>query len=439
MKIEFSPKYKPLFKILSAREELKDNPGNEYLKQLTQIDTVVIYGGRESSKTYPISTFVPLAAKDYNHRILYTRYSMNSTDQSINQALENRMEILGCSGDFEYSNHVYQHKTSLGRIFITGQKTSSLNQTAKLKSLEDFSIFITDEAEEIKSYDEWDKIRKSIRAKDVQCLSILVFNPPTREHWLYTELFEDLGVSEGFTGIKDNILYIHMTYLDNIEHIAEHNLREFEKLRMDYELYYGTKQEDREELGQKVKKNAKKYKHIVLGGFQDSAEGVIYEDWEIGEFPDNLPYCYGLDFGFNDPDALTRIAVDRRASKIYVDEILYTNGLGSIKLGEALLNLVGRTDLIVADAADSRLINDLYYMGLNIRRCKKRNSTKQGSLKRTIKIIQSYQIVVTKDSKNVIKSLKNYAWHESKSGIPRHEYSHILDSMRYGAIEQIEY
>lgn len=387
-----------------------------------------------SGKSFVESCFIPLAVDQYQHRVLYTRYTMNSTDQSINQALEDRMDMLGLSGKFEYANHTYQHKHHKGRIFITGQKTSSLNQTAKLKSLEDFSIFVTDEAEEIKTYEEWDKIRKSIRAKDVQCLSMLVFNPPTREHWLYTELFEDKGVIEGFSGVKDNILYIHSTYLDNLDYVAEHNLKEFEMLRLAYEEYYELPKEQRDSFP-KLKKKASKYKHVVLGGFKEKEEGVIYDDWSIGEFNHSLTYCYGLDFGFDDPDALIKVAVDHKQKKIYLDEILYQNGLGTPQLGTILLDICGYTDMIIADAAHKRLINDLYQLGLNIRRSKKG----AGSVAQGIKTIQGYELVVTKSSVNIIKSLNNYVWHNERSGVPKHDFSHIPDAFRYAAMDLINY
>jgi phage terminase large subunit len=456
MGINLSPKYNDLFKILNCWDVVNSPNFNELPKQkqdswniLKGVDTVVIYGGRDSSKTFPISLFIPIAVKDYGHRVLYTRYTMGSTDQSITNALNSRMEEVGITNCFDYASNVYECKNNNGRIFITGQKTSSGNQTAKLKSLEDFSIFVTDEAEEVKSYDEWDKIRKSVRAKDVQCLSILIFNPPTKEHWLYTDLFEDLGVSEGFTGIKDNIMYIHTSYLDNINNIAEHNLREYLKLKDDYEEYLSTDKELRDSLPQKIKKNYKKYKHVVLGGFLDVAEGVIYEDWEEGEFNDSLPYVYGLDFGSNDPDALTKVAVDKKNMKIYVKECYFRNNTSTAQLMEVLHDVVGTNDLIIADSAERRLIQDFYngmhstsgewLSSVNIRKVRKSKGVKDNFVARRIKTIQGYTIVVAPDSPNVKKALNNYVWHDKRANIPKHDWSDLMDSMGYAAMELIEY
>ena len=182
MTIAFSDKYQLLFEILEGKHP--------------EVDTVLMYGGRESGKSHAESVFIPIAVNDHNHRVLYTRYTMNATDQSISEALKNRMEFMGMTSNFNYANNIYTHKYNDGKIYITGQKTSSLNQTAKLKSLEDYSMFVTDEADEIKSYADWDSIRKSIRAKDIQCISLIVFNPPTTEHWINKEFFESRGVKE---------------------------------------------------------------------------------------------------------------------------------------------------------------------------------------------------------------------------------------------------
>jgi phage terminase large subunit len=434
--IDFSETYEPLFHLLECwntcnSKDFDKHPEKEYWEGLKNVDTVLMYGGRDSGKTYAESVFVPLAASQFNHRILYTRYTMGSTDQSISQALNDRIEMMGLYNKFDYANNTYQCKTNDGRIFITGQKTSSGNQTAKLKSLEGFSMFITDEAEEIKSYTEWNKIKRSIRATDVQCINLLVFNPPTREHWLYKEFFEDMEVEEGFSGIKDNVLYIHSTYLDNIDHISEHNLREYEKLKEDFNKYEDLTSIERESAPVKLKKNWREYKHAVMGGFAHSAEGVIYEDWEEGNIFPNLPYCYGLDFGFNDPDACVKVAVDENNKNIYVEEIFFKSGTGGVKLAEILLDRIGRTDLIIGDAAEKRLISDLYYAGLNIRRSLDK---KPG---RDIKRIQGYTIIVCGDSPNVKKALTNYAWKDNKSGLPDHFWSDLMDAMRYAYSELV--
>ena len=330
-----------------------DHERQNYWRALTRVDTVLEYGGRDSGKTFGLSLLVPIAVSDYKHRVLYTRHIMNTTDHSISTALDERISLLGYENRFSYANNTYttNDKDNPGKIFITGQKTSSQNQTAKLKSLEDFTMFITDEAEELKDFDEWNKIKRSLRGAGVQNFAVLSFNPPTKEHFLHIEFFEEKGVEPGFTGVKDNILYIHTTYKDNIEHVKPNNLREYRELEAHYNTYKETPKQDRELLPAKVKKAYNKYAHEVLGGFRNAAEGVIYEDWEHGEFNHDLPSCYGVDFGSDDPDAVVEVAIDRHDKILYVREVYYRNNTGFDELFYILDETIGRQSLIVGDNA----------------------------------------------------------------------------------------
>lgn len=457
--IVISPKHKPLFKLLAAWKtvfndrffDLDDNEKFDVISRdnqidyykpsfldlshekqsewiaLTRVDTVLEYGGRDSGKSFATSLFVPLAVHDHGHRCLYTRYVMNTTDHSISSALDERINLLGYAQNFDYANNSYALKdeSKPGKIFITGQKTSSLNQTAKLKSLEDFSMFITDEAEEMKSFDEWNKIKRSLRGEGIQNLAILVFNPPTKAHWLYEEFFEEMGIEPGFCGVKENVLYIHTTYKDNIKHVQPNNLREYTKLENYYNRYLAADSEERLNLPAKVKKGYKKYKSEVLGGFMDAQDGVIYEDWEIGEFPEFMPSVYGLDFGSSDPDALVECAIDHNERILYVRELFYDNNVGFEQLFDILVDRCGYNGLIVTDHNEKRLRLDFRDMGLNIRKAKK------GRVKDRIKKIQSFTIVVDPKSVNMIKSLNNYVWKDERSGLPDHNFSHLPNAMEY--------
>lgn len=428
-KIIFSKKYKPLFELLNAWE-LKDKyPENEYLQQLSKVDTVVITGGRDSGKSFGLSTWVGTAARYFNHRILFTRQTMSSTDNSISAALNERLELLGIEQDFKYASNTYILKDpeNKGKITITGQKTSVGTQTAKLKSIEDYSVFITDEADEMPSFEEWKKVKRSIRAKDVQCLSILVLNPPDKEHWIYENFYD--GVPDEFNGIIGTTLYIHTTYIDNgKENMALHNWNEYEDLRKYYEQYNTLTTKERELCDPILKKKALKYKHDCLGHWGSKLEGVIYEDWVIGKFPENEPSICGLDFGSNDPDALTEIVVNDGARKIYIRELYFQNNTSFDGLGKVLEDRVGWRKLIIADAAERRMIKDYYNLGFNIQKCYK------GKVRDEILKIQDYQLVICPNSLNLQKALSRYRWQDKKSGVPNHDWSDLCDSFRYAAM-----
>ena len=442
--VVFSDKYSPLFEILSAWDEIQrlksieeptkeDIEDLEYFTKLSKVSTVNISGGRDSGKSFALSCFNIIASADYNHRILFTRQTMTSTRDSIKEAVINRMELLGRDNEYDYADHQFTLSNGeQGKITITGQKTSTGTQTARLKSLENYSIFETEEAEELDSCDNWKKIKRSMRASDVQCLSILCFNPPTREHWIADEFYED--IPEGYNGIKNGVLYIHTTYLDNgKDNMAEHNWLEYEALRLSYEEVVNTPIEKRDLLPNKLLKEYEEYKYSILGGFKLKADGVIYPYFEIGEFDHSLSSKgFGLDFGSNDPDALTRVAVDHKSKKIYIKEEYFKNNTSYEGLRDILIDRVGYKESITGDCAERRLIKDLKREGLNIRKCQKSMPVKD-----QIKILGDYTLIVCPHSPNLKKAFNNYRWHDKKAGVPNHDYSDIMDSWRYEAYDLI--
>ena len=160
-------------------------------------------------------------------------------------------------------------------------------------------------------------------------------------------------------------------------------------------------------------------------GLTGKIDGLIFTDWKIGKFDETLPYRFGLDFGFsNDPDAMVKLAVDEKRSIIYLEEKMYQNGQSTDQLISKLKTIVKPNELILADSAEPRLINDMrkYF---NIQ------PTKKWKIVERIKKMQSYQLVVTPNSKNLITELENYTWHDKKSETPIDAFNHLLDSAGY--------
>jgi phage terminase large subunit len=434
MEIEFSEVYQPLFDLLEARNVVNDksfsvaynSEEQKYWLDLSKVDIVLCSGGRDSGKTFSISSFNCVAANDYNHRVLYTRFTMSSAGNSIAKAVDNRLNMLNYTNDFNITANEYVCKDGDGLISITGQKTSSGEQTAKLKSIEDYTIFVTDEGEELPSKDEFTKVKRSIRGKGVQTFSIISFNPPTMEHWMYDEWYAD--VPDGFCGVKNNILYIHSTYLDNgKENMTEALWREYDGLRKDYELWLRTPEKLKKTLHRKCESNYKDYKYTILGGFKLKAEGVVLTNWSIGGFnPDNLQTYFGQDYGFsNDPTTLVEVAIDRKHKKIYAKELLYKAGLQTSQIADINIKHCGKK-LIVGDSAEPRLISELQAVS-NILPAKKG----QGSITAGVMILQDYEIVVTSDSVNLIKEFNNHVYADKGSKTYQDDWNHLIDALRY--------
>lgn len=431
IEIDLSKKYEPLFKLLGAED------GTD----LAEVDTVIVTGGRYSQKSFGVGTFSCVAAKDFVHRVLYTRYTLSSAADSIIPEFVEKIEMLNAHDQFEVTKDriIGINEAEGCKIVFKGIKTSSGNQTAALKSLKGFSMFVLEEAEEMPDFDSWDKIRKSIRALDVRNINILILNPTVKTHWIYEEFYESCGVPEGFNGIVGNVMYIHTSYLDmKREFIPDSIYNDFEDKRNAWLEYDRTPASQREKLPARLVKKALYYKNVVAGGWLNNAEGVVFEDWEIGDFNEDLPFTFGQDYGFAaDPSTLVKCAVDKKRKRIYVKECFGKQGMSTDQLYTMNLRFAGSKGLIVADRQEKRLIAEIKAKGVNIKECVKG----AGSVTAGIKAIQGYTIIVDPGSTSIIKELNNYVWHDKKAGVPVDKFNHFIDAIRYavwGMIKEIK-
>ena len=170
-----------------------------------------------------------------------------------------------------------------------------------------------------------------------------------------------------------------------------------------------------------------------MGGWLDKAEGVVFDNWKIGEFnPDNLQTSCGMDFGFSiDPDSLTEVAIDKKHKKIYLKEHIYQNGLKSHDLAKLVLDKINNK-LIIADSAEPRLIADLKHLGVNIK------AVKKGTIESGVTRMQDYQLIITPESTNIAKELNNYAYADKGSKLYVDKYNHAIDGVRYNIVYHLD-
>lgn len=154
-------------------------------------------------------------------------------------------------------------------------------------------------------------------------------------------------------------------------------------------------------------------------------EDAIFSNWKFGAFNENLPFGYGLDFGSKDPDAMTKVAIDRANKKIYIKEIIYETGLATHQLSALIKTRTLPGKLIVADSAAKRTIDDLRFQKLNI------EAVSKGRIVEDIKMILDYEIIIDETSTNLAKELNNWIWLDKKGEIPLDDYNHLIDSFRY--------
>jgi len=324
---------------------------------------------------------------------------------SIIPEFQEKIDLLELNDFFEINKSEIKNKKSGSEIIFKGIKTSSGDQTANLKSLQGVTTWILDEAEELIDETVFDKINLSIRQKGKQNRVILILNPATKEHWIYKRFFESEGIKEGFNGTKGNVTYIHTTYLDNIDNLDVSFLDEVERVKTS---------------------NPKKYNHVILGGWLDKAEGVVFTNWEFGTFnPNNLQTSFGQDYGFSiDPTTLIEVAIDKSKKIIYLKEHLYKPKLTTTEIAHINKSICGNK-LIVADSAEPRLIDELVSQG-----CRVVPTTKgAGSISAGIALMQDYKLVV--EGENIGKELNNYVYTDKGSKLFCDNWNHAIDAIRY--------
>lgn len=233
----------------------------------------------------------------------------------------------------------------------------------------------------------------------------LCYNPD-RISWIEKELMQD----------KDSELLV-VTY-DGNEALGDAERNELDS-------YYGRAFDDYGNVKSEYWHNMWK---IYCKGELGSFVGAIFTNVVTGDFDDSLPSVYGYDMGYNDEDALVKVAVDKKAMKIYIKEIIYQNGLSNADITKLVKQKVGN-QVVVCDSAAAKTIADFKQAGIRAVSCHKNRIVDD------IKDMQGYTIVITPDSPHALEEFQNWRWKDSLGkSIPEDGMVHCADSGRYGFV-----
>jgi phage terminase large subunit len=275
--------------------------------------------------------------------------------------------------------------------FSTGAKIEffSADQPGKVRGPRRDILFIN-EANNI-SYDIYTQLE--VRTKKIIWLD---WNP-INEFWWYTEVVPNMDYD-----------FLILTYKDN-EGLAPEIVQAIEARRYNKSWW-------------------KVYGEGQLG----DVEQRIYRDWAlIDEIPHEARLeRRGLDFGYsNDPSALVDIYYYNGG--YILDEQLYQKGMTNKQLADVVLNLSNPQNVVIADSAEPKSIDEIKSYGVNIiPTIKGKDSVVQG-----IQFVQQQRISVTKRSINLMKEYRNYLWETDKDGKIVNEpigiFNHLMDAIRY--------
>jgi PBSX family phage terminase large subunit len=371
------------------------------------VTRLLLYGGSRSGKSFIIIyALIVRALRVANSRHAVLRFRFNHAKQSLwYDTIPKVFEL--CFPQLSYVENKSDWFIELpngSQIWLGG--LDDKDRTEKILGNE-YSTMYFNEISQISYSSLVIALTRLAQKTTLKNIAYFDCNPPSKQHWSYKIWFQGIHPeNKESLANKDMYACMRMNPEGNKMNIADNFI---------------------ENTLASLSGVAKS--RFYLGEYSDEDLGLIFNNWRYGQFDESLQSAYGLDFGFQDPDAMTKVAIDRKNHIIYADELIYKTGNSSDQLRQLINFHVKGNGLIIADCADPRLINELrrYY---NIKPVQKGKWTVSDALK----MMQNYEIVITGRSKNIASELEMYSWHDEKSGIPIGE-DHLLDGIRYVFME----
>jgi phage terminase large subunit len=360
----------------------------------------VIQGGTSAGKTYAIlAVLIHIAAK--------AKTEISVVSESIPHLRRGAMKDFGKV--MQWTNRWRDegwNKTLLTYTFANGSTIEffSADQEAKLRGARRQVLYIN-EANNI-DFEAYHQL--AIRTSE----AIYIDFNPVSEFWAHTEVLAE----------QDSELIV-LTYRDN-------------------EALPATIRDDIEAAQVKAATStywANWWKVYGLGEV-GSLQGVVFDDWQQVDgidFAGDKLVAIGLDWGYtNDPTAV--VAVYKRGSAILMHELIYQNGLTNQDIADQLRKLgINRSWPIIADSAEPKSIEEVHRLGFNIHPATKGAD----SIRNSIDILKRQPLLVTRESTNLIKELRNYTWDTDRTGaslgVPIDRYNHAIDAIRYVALMKL--
>jgi len=349
---------------------------------------IVEQGGTRSGKTYNILLWIIFSycTNQRNKIITICRKTFPSLRASV---LRDFLTIL--KENQMYSEEAHNKSSSEYVLYGNLIEFISLDQPQKVRGRKRDLLFIN-EANEL-FWEDWQQLLFRTNGR-----IILDYNPSDEYHWIYDKVIP-----------REDADFYQTNYLNN-PFLDKNIIQEIERLKDTDEQYW----------------------QIYGLGIKGITKATIFRYIEINQIPEQAKFLsYGMDFGYtNDPTALIGVWVDE--FNLYVKEYLYRTMMTTNDINKFLLSLNIQREMIFADSAEVRLIDELRRMGWNIRpSIKGRDSVNAG-----IDLLKRYKLHITKDSDNAIQEFRNYKWKEDKNGkmlnIPIDDHNHLIDSLRYG-------
>ena len=379
--------------------------GIEVLNAFTDpvVRGIVTYGGQGSGKSYSVIQILTYYAMNASRSFPKSIAMMAESHSKLEIVLINTWKtIMGDTFErsrWNASRYIYTFPNKSEIRFLSAHNTNPNFYEGYRPH-----IIYFDEISNIRktTYDQFSRTREKI---------ICSFNP-SREFYIKDVMDQ-----------RNDYVTIHSTYKDN--------------------PYIEPAEASDIEMKSKFDKN---FREVYMLGKWGSYDGNIFNEEEnffvVPELPNKIKgwehsQSFGLDLGWNDPNALVEINhyINPNTGRdvLYLKEHLYKGEMINSELAKAIRTANPKNINVIIESARPEIRQDLmqtYKLKLT-----KANKPK-GSIIAGITRLKQYEILLDDTSINLIKEFRNYSWKKDKSDktldIPIDNWNHLLDALRYG-------
>lgn len=386
--------------------ELNINPTFEplFMDEMDMPRYYQLYGGRGSGKSFVAAiAMVQLTYSKYQHKILYLRQTMASSDDSVVADIKAAIGLMNAQADFRESRGTITNITTGSTISFKGIRSSG-SATAKLKSLSGITTLVVEEAEEVESFEEFSKVDESIRIAGKPLKVILIYNPTSAlNSWIHKEWFTD---GKPKAERHQDTIFMHSTYLDNIENLNPSVVKRYQDLKESNPTYY---------------------RNTIMAEWTLETAGRLYAGWgHWDSLEQEGDTWYGLDFGYGGKDRTACIKITWIDDVYYVEQMFSEAKMSIRRTLTAMKNArIPFNAKIFADSAMPLLIDEIRKGGYRT----VRKATK-GNVEAGIKKIQNKDIVLIGDDQTHLY-FAYMTFCRDKNGKLPHEPDELA-AMRYG-------
>lgn len=343
-------------------------------------------GGTRSGKTYTINQLLIALALKHKYSISVTSVAFPHLRRG---AMRDWRTIMENSGLYEPGSHI---RTEQVYNYPNGSYTEFFSADNNLKVRGPGRDILFFNEANLTDFDTFTQLMLRTR-KTI----FIDFNPADEFHWIYDSILT-----------RPDCYFIKSTYLDN-PFLPIEQIKEIENLK-------------------NVDAN---FWRIYGEGERGHSEGVIYTHWKpySGNVVGNT--VFGLDFGYNNPSALTRVT--EKDQNLYWKQEIYQSHLTNEDLIPLIKSVVKPHETVLCDSAEPDRIEGLKRAGIKAVPANK-------NVKEGIDFIKSRGLFIDSTSADLLKEIKSYKYQDQgkRSGnepeVPLKLRDHACDAGRYGSM-----